>query len=234
MAASNLTLEQLYKLRAESVARMADNDVGQIATAAVERIDAIIKQREGQNKPQTVPTQPPSPTVAQPAQSRPEPPKQANGGTTSPPPNRVGDTGAAQAAPTTHTEIKLEVTNSENTVVLDIDSKKYLVSDVKSRVLTYLTHCAESKSANEGNWSKLLQGQSFANLVFWLQALGKFPLKSGGKFPTQNDVGEHLFKSKVRKIIYLLAEKANAEGISEELIYSATQWVVSQNIGQHE
>jgi hypothetical protein len=74
----------------------------------------------------------------------------------------------------------------------------------RSRFTSTLRDCAESQPAVRENWEKLVESQSFRNLVTYYRALALFPRPSGEEMATMEDIGRVHFLGKVRGRIWEL------------------------------
>ena len=74
----------------------------------------------------------------------------------------------------------------------------------RSRFTSTLRDCAESQPAVRENWEKLMESQSFQNLVTYYRALALFPRPSGEAMATMEDIGKGHFLGRVRGKIWEL------------------------------
>jgi hypothetical protein len=78
----------------------------------------------------------------------------------------------------------------------------------RSRFTSTLRDCAESQPAVRENWEKLVESQSFQNLVTYYRALALFPRPSGEEMAAMEDIGRGHFLGKIRSKVWTLLQNA--------------------------
>lgn len=234
--ANNLSKEQLKRIIKESEIKSSDPDVGEIAKKALQRAKSLLADLEKSEQNATGKTQP---ATAANSQSRSNNTHSTNTAPTTE--NTAANSANATQANAATTQQSTDNTPQENrqqqpadnqpigstattsdagsgpTII--VDGKEMTMGEVKSKIITYLTHSADCKSVTDGNWGMYIQRQTFRTLLFWIQTFGLFPRPSQEDFPTIKDIGEDYFRSKNRKIIYSLVKSAHEkEGDVTEIV----------------
>jgi hypothetical protein len=78
---------------------------------------------------------------------------------------------------------------------------------IRSRFTSTLRDCAESQPAVRENWEKLVESQSFRNLVTYYRALALLPRPSGEEMATMEDIGRGCFLGRARVKLWELIQE---------------------------